>query len=490
MMKSMIYKKTLLLLIIIFSGLCQAAGSELIVKGNFSVFPSFTGNPVYDEILKGSESALLEVCFAAGRLVPVEYNYKRVAIEKSDGSDRNSLYMNTALYLKADVYAVITCHNEKGDFVLKLEIVPLNDKYKSIKSEKTVRSRIPENIPLKAAREFAALLQKTPLKSRVLEVLDDGSAVLDSGQWHGLEAGSYHTDSGDIKIKNVTRYTSIAYGRTFVIGENLDFMLYPDLENFIKKINYEITENTVRAYGTDEVLDKRGGRVKESIKGTCIINEGANFCLPGYGSFLAVDYMGIEKGKSDIAGIVITSSLTAVHLGLIPLLTDFEVKFAPWIEDADRTEPMRRLNYYAWGTLPLTFAASYFSQLSYNYSEKKILPPQFNDYDSSAAILSVFVPGGGMFYKGYRWSGWGFYTCEMSLAGYAVYTDEKEERRVLLGSLVLIKGVEIITSYFIDPAYDFFNREISSAGDTGFSAGFRQDVSGERELTASISLSF
>ncbi len=484
------YKKIKLGFVLIFFVFCSGVYGEITVKGDFVVFPSYTGNPVCDEILKGSESALIEVCFSAGRLIPVEYNYKKAAVEKSEGSDRSSLYRNAAIYLKTDIFSVITCMEEKGDYVLKLELIPLNDKYKSMKSEKIIKSRLPENLPLKAAREFANLMNRVTLKSTVLEIFDNGSALIDSGQWHGLEKGCYNTDAGQIVIKDVSRYTSVVYGKFFTKGETLEFKIYPDLEKIIKKINYEIVENTVRVYGTDDFLDKRNGRIKESIKGTCIINEGANFCLPGYGSFLSLEYMGIDKGKADTAGIVLTSSLAAVHLGLVPLLADFEVNFFPWVEDSDRSDRMKRLNYYTWSTLPLTFAVSFFSQLTYNYREKNMLPPQFVDHDISAAVLSVFVPGGGMFYKGYRWSGWGIYIGEMSLAGYAVYTEERRERNVLLGSLALFKGVEIITSYFVEPSYAFFNREVLSAEHVDFSVGLNNDINGNAELTASVSLNF
>jgi hypothetical protein len=484
------YKNYFLIFILIASGIFSNAHGESGAKGEFVIFPSYTGNSLYDEILRGSESALLETCIKAGRLVPVEYNYKKAAIGKSDGSDRENLYRNTALFLKADIYAVITAYDENGDYVLKLNIIPLNEKYKDLKSLKIIRSRIPENLPLKTAREFAGILSGAALISEVVKVQDDGSAVINSGQWHGLETGSYSTDTENIKIKNVSRYTAVASGINFSEGQQLKFKVYPRLEKYIEKNNYGIVENTVKVYGTDEILDKRDGSVKESIQGTCVINQGANFCLPGYGSFLSVEYMGIEKGSPDYAGVFIAASLTAVHLGLVPVLTDFKVKFVPWMEDSGRTDRMKRLNYFMWGTIPFTFTASFYNQLAYNYREKKLLPPQFAGYDSSAAVLSVFLPGGGLFYKGYRWTGWGIYIGEMSMAGCAVYTKDKAERNILLGSLAAVKFAEIIISYLIPPSYAYFNKEISSTGDVDFSIGLNKNYNGDGELTASVFLRY
>ena len=484
------YKKFLLIFLLIASGTFSEVSGEPGVQGNFVIFPSYTGNSLYDEILRVSESAIIDTCSAAGRLVPVEYNYKKAAIEKSEGADRDSLYRNTAAYLKADLYAVLTAYDESGDYVLKLSLIPLNNKYESYRYEKIFRSRIPENLHLKMSAAFGDILKDKTLLSNVLKILDDGSALISSGQWHGLEAGVYSTDAGNITIKNISRYRSAAYGREFKEGDSFEIKHLPDLEKHLRKIKYRIKENTVKLYGTDEILEKRSSGVKESIKGTCVINQGANFCLPGYGSFLSVEYMGIEKSEADYAGVFIAASLTAVHLGLVPFLTDFEVNFFPWIEDSGRSGQIKRLNYFMWGTIPLTFTASFYSQLAYNYRLRNMLPPQFADSDTSAAVVSIFVPGGGMFYKGYRWTGWGIYLGEMSLAGYAVYTEDKRERNMLLGSLAVVKCAEIALSYFISPSYAFYNREVSSAGDIDFSIGITESFTGEGEVNASLSFRY
>ena len=297
------YRTIVLILIICISGTVSVVNGEPGKNGDFVIFTSYTGNPLFDELIRGSEAALLETCYEAGRLVPVEYHYKKAAIEKNTGTDRETLYRNAAIYLKADLYAVITSYNDNGFYVLKLILVPLNDRYSGLKCEKIVTAHIPENIPLKTAREFAGLLKMVSLKSDILKINDDGSALINSGQWHGLEAGSYTTDSGIVNVKNVSRYTSVVQGVNFADTPVLDFKLFPQLDKFIKRIDYEIRINTVKVYGTDQFLNKKYGAVKGSIQGTCLINQGANCCLPGYGSFLSLDYMGVENGKPDYAGI-------------------------------------------------------------------------------------------------------------------------------------------------------------------------------------------
>ena len=53
-------------------------------KGEFVIFPVYTGNPVYDTILDGTEAVLAGTCAEAGRLYPVENRYKKAAIEKRE----------------------------------------------------------------------------------------------------------------------------------------------------------------------------------------------------------------------------------------------------------------------------------------------------------------------------------------------------------------------------------------------------------------------
>jgi hypothetical protein len=334
-----------------------------------------------------------------------------------------------------------------------------------------------------------------PLHSDIIKTLPDGSAIINAGQWHGLEIGKYKTNLGQVEITNVSRYESVITGINFAGMNSIEFKVLPNLKRYIKKINYDIEENTAKTYSVDEILDKKGGRVQESIKGACVINMGASVILPGYGSFLATEYMGIEMGVVDYQGIFITYALLTTHLGLVPVMTDFKVNFFPWVKDSGKTVQEKRLHYFLWGTIPLTFTASFFSQLSYNYTEKNILPPVFESHDTSAAVLSIFVPGGGLFYKGYRWTGWSIYISEMTIASFAIYTENKKNRNILVGSLAAIKCLEIAASYIITPAYGFFQKERRGgyhppAHNINFYVGINKDHNNDKEFTAVIGWGF
>jgi hypothetical protein len=92
--------------------------------------------------------------------------------------------------------------------------------------------------------------------------------------------------------------------------------------------------------------------------------------------------------------------------------------------------------------------------------DKEYLPSFFEDKDIAAASFSVFLPGGGFFYKGCRTAGWSFYFTEMFLASYGIYNyNSRNDSLYIFAALGGIKIIDIIGAYFISPSYDFFNLE-------------------------------
>jgi hypothetical protein len=203
-------KKLILIIAAIISSICIGLNSGLAQSpkvGDLVIFTAFTGNPIYDEILSASERALVNTCNTAGRLIPVEFNYRKTALEKNPDQDTDTRYMNAAIYLDAKVYAVLTAYYENGDYALNLRVIPVKDDYKELKHETVVYSKIPANIPLKAAREFANILKSVPLHSDIIKTLPDGSAIINAGQWHGLEIGKYKTNRRTFVIAHEHHYS-------------------------------------------------------------------------------------------------------------------------------------------------------------------------------------------------------------------------------------------------------------------------------------------
>lgn len=468
-------------------GALSAAPEDLT---DVAIFPVFTGEMQHDEILKTCEYMAGEAFLASARFYPLPHNKSEDYLKKSDGSDRGELYRKAASAAGAELLCVLDLSVENGLLKLSIKIEPLEESFSSIRSERALLARIPANIAAKGAREIALLMKSEKLKCRVTGE-SGGLFRVSAGQWHGLTAGRYRTSAGEVNVSGVERFFSSVSGLKAEIGDLVEFDIYPDPEIFIERLNREIDENSARFYGTDPSLNKRRGSAKESIIGTCVVNQGASFCLPGYGSFLSLEYMGIEKGEPDMFGVFVTGGLTALHLTLPSMMNSFDINFFPWVMDDDKGKDDRRLQVFLWASLPLTFSVSFYNQLAYNYHRRSLLPPLFQDHDTTAAVLSFFIPGGGMFYKGYRLEGWCFYLSEMSMAGYAVYQWDRDSGKAAAGGLVLLKAVEVVASYAATPSYRVFRNEISSGGSyPDFSIGLNNGVNGSGEVTLLASIPF
>lgn len=471
----------------------SAAGlkAEGSVHGDIVIFPAYTGNSVADVILKTTANRLLDACAATGRFPAVEENSVQSVLRSADGKDRYDLYRNTALSLGADAFVVITLYGEGTAFRAVVEFFPVAADLKDRGFKFSVSAAVAENIPLKAAREFALRLREFPVMTKVLGKSGDSGFMVSAGQWHGLKEGTYNSSCGKVKIHHITRYTSVAECKGLAEGSRLTIEVYPDNDMYISMLDRQVLENTVRRYGTDEILNKRKGSGQELILATCVVNQGASFCLPGYGSFMSVEYLGIENGVVDRTAVGFTAILTAGHLLLPSVLTEFEIDFFPWDRDGHKTREMQRLQYFLWGTLPLTFSVSYYSQLAYQYNEKNLLPPLFMEHDTTAALLSVFIPGGGLFYKGYRGAGWAMYAGQMPLAGCAVYMYGSRNGYICMAAFALLKAADILAAWMLEPSYETYRKEVAGTESTlDFGAVFVPDADGKGEFLVSVTKKF
>jgi len=476
-----------ILLAICFQGVLHAAQRDLT---EVAIFPVFTGEMQHDEILKTCEFMAGEAFNESGRFYPLPHNSLELYLKKSDGRDRLELYRKTAIAAGAELLCILDLSFENGLLKLLIKLEPVDKLYSKSGCEKTLFAKIPSNIAAKCAREIAIHLSNQQLQCIVTDKID-GVVQLNCGQWHGLSEGRFSTSGGHAEIFAVERFSSSAKALDVNPGDIIDIKIFPDMKRFIKTINREIDENSSRFYGTDTSLNKRRGSAKESIIGTCVINQGASFCLPGYGSFLSVEYMGIQKGEADMYGVFAIGALTALHLSLPSMMNRFEINFLPWEMDEEKENRDQRLQYFLWGSLPLTFSVSFYNQLAYQYHRKSLLPPLFEDHDATAAAVSIFIPGGGMFYKGRRLEGWCFYLSEMAIAGYSVYQWEQTSGKAAAGGLLLLKAVEVAYSYAVSPSYSVYRTEVSSAGSyPDFSLGVNPGTKGSEEFTFAATLPF
>ena len=426
---------------------------------SIALIPLYNGEQIHDEILKSCEYMVKEGFFASRRLYPLTFP-ERLNIKEFIKSEDYGQLKIVAKNYGASSLCLLQLDFDSGVYSLRIKIIDAGSDYLFKDEEKIITATLPSNLSLKGGRFIAERFSRTKLLSTTKS--QGGILTINAGQWHGLEIGEYRTNRGLVKVTSVDRFFSKIVGGDINKDDKLEFDLYADTSQFIKNINKKINENTARFYSQEEQLNKRRGSAKESIIATCVINQGANFCLPGYGSFLSMDYLGIKKGECDVSGALAIATITALHF-LLPLhINDYKINFFPWIKDNDKENRDQRLQYFLWATIPLTFSVSYYNQLSYNYHKQNLLPPLFSMPDETAAVISIFIPGGGMFYKGYRFAGWSFYLSELSLGGYAFYNWDSRKGKMAASALVILKAFEIGLSYYMTPSYSVFQREIAS----------------------------
>jgi hypothetical protein len=186
---------------------------------------------------------------------------------------------------------------------------------------------------------------------------------------------------------------------------------------------------------------------------------GANACLPVYGSFLAVEYLGFNEAELHTAGFATALFSFGAQLSLTEFMSGFKTNFFPWIKDSNKGEALFRLQKFLWCSIPLTFTVSYLDQLAWQMNRSQTLPPFFRYGDGAAAILSLLFPGGGLMYKGHYAAGWGYYAAEMGAAGFAFYNLRTREGNYALGGLGVLKILEVLHAFMAEPAYPFYRLE-------------------------------
>ena len=432
-------------------------------RETIAVFSFQSSGLQFNALSQKTVQTIMDTFDRLGRFQPVDAALVQRAMENiPEGSANENLLLKAAEQLNADLYAVATVSAAENYIIGTLAIVPVSPQYKHLKRNIMVRSMVLMNIPLKLAREVALLHRDLPVQTKVLEKRD-GLYLLNTGQWNGLNPGRYRTDRGaSITIHNTGRYQSLtSLPESLSKAKGFTITHYPSISGILDELDDRIDYNTNYKYSLATAADGQNlDPEKKFTESVCLINLGANACLPGYGSFLSTTYMGFKKTTPSIPSIVFTSLLIVTHFILPECMTKFKINFFPGVMDKDKTMDMNHLQIFLWSTVPLTVSVAFMDQLAYQLITNNVLPPFFMKKDETALMLSIFIPGGGMFYKGYRLPGWGFHLSEMFLAGFCVYT-KNDKKKVLWGGITLggVKFIELMTAFLCKPAYKFFNLE-------------------------------
>ena len=233
------------------------------------------------------------------------------------------------------------------------------------------------------------------------------------------------------------------------------------MSGFIARLKDASIHNLVRRKGTEAMLLENSPGEKRLFEGICIINPGGNLLLPAYGAYLSTHYMGFDNPEPSTPGLVAAAVFTGTQLTLPVVLTGFRANFFPWVHDRDKSDSMNRLHVFLWGTLPVTYTTAFLDQLAYQYHRAEVLPPLFESRDSFAVTLSALFPGGGLFYKGHRLYGWGYYSSEMIAAGILAYQGTGNiTGKAALATLGGLKLVEILHAWLVEPSYRVYTLEM------------------------------
>ena len=403
-------------------------------------------------------NAASETFHRCGRFYPIE-RYKTAAMElQISGGSGDERYKKAAALLKCDLLVLIAVRRGPERVFAAMKIIPLSDRYKSLAREIQFETKVPLGIPLKMARELAFFHRNIPLEAKIIAE-ENGNVLLNAGQWHGLKPGEFRLRDGTaVSIHQTGRFTSLAgVPGPAVQGDTIQINVYPDTTGEIKDIENRLRRIIDRRYALHPSYGTTEDRFMTAM---LLYNFTVGVIFPGYGTYLSVNSIAREDNPA-YGSIILTFGLVFTHLTLTESLTGYETNFFPWIKDSDKTDSMQRFHIFLWAALPLTLTASFLDQLAHSLAASENTPPFLMNGDEAAAVLSLFIPGGGLFYKGHRLMGWGYYFTEMFLAGYGMYYwGSGTEYIYTYAALGVVKLIEIAHAYLTDFNYDFYRREM------------------------------
>jgi hypothetical protein len=428
--------------------------------GDIAIIPWHSGNSSLDTVADETASRITDTVIKLGRYVPLsDIRITEIRKTMQGKAEKGITTKDLNSISGADLTLVINVTQQGPISTGTLDMVW----HDGVSQRINVATKGFSLIPLLLDREIISIHGSVPVTGSIKKTSDDGRCVIDIGEYQGIKTGDVYRleEGGEVKIIAAGRFESAAtFNPSTPVNRRFVIKIYPDISERLVSVEKKIHEEIVRRYGSEYTV-QRGipDTEKRFLEGILIINTCGNILIPSYGSLLATNYMGFEKPQPSYPGLFAGAAAELGQLFYIPYRTDMKnwKAYLP-ISGAGKTGKELRLQRYFWWTLPYTFAVNYCDQLSYQYSNNRILPPLFVQADRNAAILSVFIPGGGYFYKGYGSAAWGWYAAESTLGGYASWHKGRKRKQALL-ALGGIKAVEVVSAYFLSPSYSFYKDE-------------------------------
>lgn len=450
----------IMLLAIIVLSLAPSHGQEdtLTPLSKAAIFTDTTGDMEMDTLAELAAHEVAMVFHRCGRLYPLDQTAAAEALKQLPEQPTLDQYKKAAAGLGCDLLVLISVRRSPAGIAAFMKSVSLSSTYAPMARDISFNSKVPMIVPLKLAREAAHLHANIPLETKILSS-KGGACLINAGQWHGLKAGTYHTLKGKkITVTTTGRFTSMAQLPAGAApGDVLTLDVFPDTAGEAAVMSEAMREVIHRRYS----LQPGQGSLEDRFMTALFFNNlTVGVLVPGYGSYLSASGM-MNEDHPGYGGIALTFCLMFTQLTLTENLTGYETNFFPWNQDSDKTDAMERLHIFLWATIPATVTASFMDQLANLLAASANTPPFFMTGDQAAAALSLFFPGAGLFYKGYRVLGWGYYFTEMALAGCgSYYWGRGQSYLYLFAALGAVKIIEIIHAYFADFSYDYCRREM------------------------------
>jgi len=460
---------------------------------SIAVIPWHTGNDsldvIADECAKKTEAVVREF----GVFEPCGASQIRTIRESLMKNNPGEISANRIKDISDyDRTVIIVVSREGIKTSAAIHLVKKNEEYVQ---KMFVKTKIQSIIPNLVVREIIRMHENSKIEVTVKKVQKNGTVVIDAGDFNHIVSGDILSADGvgTITILSAGRFESVGSSdASLAEGQKLEISSNADTRT-IKDINErEIHQGIVRTYGAEYTIQKGvPDPEKRFFEGALIVSMGGSVVLSSYGSFLSTYYMGFKNPEPAYSGMLVSASLEFGALLYTPFSTD-KSKWKSYlpVESSKKTNRDLRLQKYLWSTLPATFAVTYCDQLSYQYELRRVLPPLFDHPDCSAGILSVLIPGGGLFYKGYRLAGWSFYCSELALGGYAVAELGSRKSKQALIALGAVKVIEVVTAVLISNSYTFYRDESNPVPSPALSFNIFPDEKRRLVYTAGMTVPF
>ncbi len=474
-----------------------AYSEEYRIRPSIVVFPLLSENVQIDAVTIESAKEITDVINNLGILFPAELNKINNALTEANASGTDDVYKKAAEFLEVDIYITVMCF-KRGNYTFgDAKIYQLNGKYGKISKNILIKSTIAVNVPLKLAREIAYLHENLKLTGDVLKN-ESGTGLVSFGQRNSISTGSYQTNDGKtIEVVEADRYTSKVKLPAGFLEKAVTLTKQADYDKEIRRLDKILETNLIYKSGLKNTFLKGEDPEKRFVAATAFINPLASTIIPVYGAYLSTGYLGFDGESANSShgpsalGLAYTGVILLTQLLLPEIVTGFTINYWPWIEGGTKTAAMQNFQIFMFATIPLTGTAAFLDQLAYLFNKSDKIIPFFDNKNWTAMMFSLFIPGGGLFYKGWRIFGWSYFTAEMVLAGFGCYyLGNIEYSGYFFLAYAVLKLGEILHAYFINPGYNYYNNEMSrevKRSDISFNIRERKIDRNDTEIFYSLS---